>query len=135
MQVLGWDPDAKEGLFTNNFDSMMMVSLAQNLYDEGADIVMPVAGPVGLGSALADELGSDKLKISGVDGDWTQTDPARSGVSYISIKENDAIVLSVIESLDLILFWRNNSWNIRKWGCRNCNYHDLASEVSELASK
>ena len=47
--MLGWDPDAKEGLFTNNFDSTDDgKAFAQNLYDEGADIVMPVAGPVGL---------------------------------------------------------------------------------------
>ena len=85
VTVLGWDPDAKEGLFTNNFDPTDDGKAAQNLYDEGADIVMPVAGPVGLGSALADELGSDKLKLGER---LTQTDPARRGVSYISIKEN-----------------------------------------------
>ena len=69
VTVLGWDPEAKDGLFTNNFESLDDGrTFAQNLYDEGADIVMPVAGPVGLGSAaLADELGTDKLKIIGVD--------------------------------------------------------------------
>jgi basic membrane protein A len=57
--VLGWDPESQEGLFTNNFESLDDGrAFAQNLYDEGADIVLPVAGPVGLGSAaLADELG------------------------------------------------------------------------------
>ena len=35
VQVLGWDPDAKEGLFTNNFDSTDDgKAFAQNLYDE-----------------------------------------------------------------------------------------------------
>ena len=71
VQVLGWDPSAKEGLFTGNFNSLDDGrAFAQNLYDEGADIVMPVAGPVGLGSAaLASELGTDNLKIIGVDAD------------------------------------------------------------------
>ena len=37
---------------------------------------MPVAGPVGLGSAaLAAELGADALKIIGVDVDQYLTDP------------------------------------------------------------
>ena len=50
MTVLGWDPKAREGLFTNNFDSLDDGrAFAQNLYDENADIVLPVAGPVGLG--------------------------------------------------------------------------------------
>ena len=77
VTVLGWNPETREGLFTNNFESLDDGrAFAQNLYDEGADIVLPVAGPVGLGSAaLADELGTDKLKIIGVDADLYLTDP------------------------------------------------------------
>ena len=140
VQVLGWDPDAKEGLFTNNFDSTDDgKAFAQNLYDEGADIVMPVAGPVGLGSAsLADELGSDKLKIIGVDGDWTQTDPARKSVYLTSVlKKMDVTVLSVIESV------KSGSYSggvtvgtLENGGGGIAPYHDLSSEVSsELASE
>jgi len=140
VQVLGWDPDAKEGLFTNNFDSTDDgKAFAQNLYDEGADIVMPVAGPVGLGSAsLADELGSDKLKIIGVDGDWTQTDPARKSVYLTSVlKKMDVTVLSVIESV------KSGSYSggvtvgtLENGGVGIAPYHELSSEVSsELASE
>ena len=102
VQVLGWDPDAKDGLFTNNFDSLDDGrAFAQNLYDEGADIVLPVAGPVGLGSAsLAAEVGSDKLKIIGVDADHTITDPSRKEVYLTSIlKHMDVTTLSVIEEV------------------------------------
>ena len=53
-------PTRQEGSFTNNFESLDDGrAFAQSLVDEGADIVMPVAGPVGLGSAaLASELGT-----------------------------------------------------------------------------
>ncbi|SDZ34488.1 nucleoside-binding protein [Jannaschia faecimaris] len=98
--VLGWDPVAREGLFTNNFDNLDDGrAYAQNLYDEGADIVLPVAGPVGLGSAtLADELGTDKLKIIGVDADLFFTDTERQHVYLTSItKRMDATVRAVIE--------------------------------------
>jgi basic membrane protein A and related proteins len=101
VKVLGWDPDAKEGLFTNNFESLDDGrAFAQNLYDEGADIVMPVAGPVGLGSAaLAAELGTDKLKIIGVDADQYLTDTEKQSVYLTSVlKRMDATVLAVIES-------------------------------------
>lgn len=100
VTVLGWDPESREGLFTNNFDSLDDGrAFAQNLYDEGADIVLPVAGPVGLGSAaLADELGTDKLKIIGVDADLYLTDPEKRHVYLTSItKRMDATVLQVIE--------------------------------------
>jgi len=101
VTVLGWNPDSREGLFTNNFDSLDDGrAYAQNLYDEGADIVLPVAGPVGLGSAaLADELGIEKLKIIGVDADLYMTDPSKKHVYLTSItKRMDSTVLEVIEA-------------------------------------
>lgn len=101
VQVLGWNPASREGLFTNNFDSLDDGrAFAQNLYDEGADIVLPVAGPVGLGSAaLADELGTDALKIIGVDADLYRTDPEKGHVYLTSIlKRMDSTVYQVIEA-------------------------------------
>lgn len=99
VQVLGWNPESKEGLFTGNFDSLDDGrAFAQNLYDEGADIVLPVAGPVGLGSAaLADEVGTDALKIIGVDADQALTDSEKSDVYLTSVlKRMDATVQQVI---------------------------------------
>ena len=100
VMVLGWDPVGREGLFTNNFESLDDGrSFAQNLYDEGADIVLPVAGPVGLGSAaLADELGTDALKIIGVDADQYLTDPDKKHVYLTSVlKRMDSTVQAVID--------------------------------------
>ena len=100
VSVLGWNAETREGLFTNNFESLDDGrAFAQNLYDEGADIVLPVAGPVGLGSAaLADELGVDKLKIIGVDADLYFTDPEKRHVYLTSILKNmDSTVFQVIQ--------------------------------------
>ena len=100
VTVLGWNPETREGLFTNNFDSLDDGrAFAQNLYDEGADIILPVAGPVGLGSAaLADEVGVDALKIVGVDADLYLTDPEKGHVYLTSIMKNmDSTVFQVIE--------------------------------------
>jgi len=100
VSVLGWNPETREGLFTNNFESLDDGrAYAQNLYDEGADIVMPVAGPVGLGSAaLADKLGPDALKIIGVDADQYLTDPNNGRVYLTSVtKRMDSTVIEVID--------------------------------------
>ena len=100
VQVLGWDPATKEGLFTNNFDSLSDGrEFAKNLNDEGADIIMPVAGPVGQGSsALAMELGADKLKIVGVDVDWYDTVPEHKGVFLTSVmKRMDTTTVDAIK--------------------------------------
>lgn len=70
VQVLGWDPETQEGLFTGNFESLEDGrAFGQNLIDEGADIIMPVAGPVGLGTAAVAQE-SEGIKIVGVDTDW-----------------------------------------------------------------
>ena len=101
VTVLGWDAATQEGLFTNNFSNLDDGrAFAKNLFDEGADIVMPVAGPVGLGSAaLAAELGTDSLKIIGVDVDQYVTDPEHQGVYLTSVeKRMDSTVLAAIKA-------------------------------------
>ena len=102
VEVLGWDPAAQSGLFTENFESLDDGrTFAQILVDEGADIVMPVAGPVGLGSAaLATELGTDKLLIIGVDSDQFESDTANAGVYLTSVlKQMDVTTLNAIKAV------------------------------------
>ena len=70
VQVLGVD------FFVGNFESTDDGRRAgESLMDEGADIIMPVAGPVGLGTAaVVQERGG---KLIGVDTDWTVSAPVR----------------------------------------------------------
>jgi basic membrane protein A len=85
VEVLGWDPAAQTGLFTGNFESLDDGrNLGESLMDEGADIIMPVAGPVGLGTAAAvQERGG--VYIIGVDSDWTQTSPEFTDITLTSV--------------------------------------------------
>jgi basic membrane protein A and related proteins len=102
VEVLGWNPADQKGLFTENFESLDDGrTFAQNLVDEGADIVMPVAGPVGLGSAaLASELGTDKLMIIGVDSDQFESDSANAGVYLTSVLKNmDVTTFNAIKAV------------------------------------
>jgi basic membrane protein A len=103
VEVLGWNPaKPKQGLFTGNFDKTDDgKTFAQNLVDEGADIVMPVAGPVGLGSAaLAKQLGPEKLKIIGVDSDQFESDTANQSVYLTSVLKNmDVTTFNAIKSV------------------------------------
>ncbi len=71
VKVLGWD--GSTGSFTDDFDDQTKgQNLAQGFIDQGADIIMPVAGPVGLGAAAAAKAAGNTW-IIGVDSDWTQT--------------------------------------------------------------
>ncbi len=133
VKVLGWDPVKKEGLFTNNFDSLDDgKTFAKNLNDEGADIVMPVAGPVGQGSAaLATELGPDKLKIVGVDVDQYLTDPDHKGVFLTSVlKRMDSTTVAAIKAgVDGSFKGGVIVGTLASGGVGLAPYHDLDSAV------
>lgn len=135
VTVLGWDPATREGLFTNNFDSLDDGrAFAKNLYDEGADIVMPVAGPVGLGSAaLADELGTDALKIIGVDADQYVKDPERQHVYLTSVlKRMDSTVVEAIKQAQSGSFAGGIMFGtLANGGVGLAPFHDFESTVSD----
>nr|WP_241744094.1 BMP family ABC transporter substrate-binding protein [Cellulosimicrobium arenosum] len=62
IKTLGWDKDAQTGTFTGDFDNQANgQNVTQGFIDQGADIIMPVAGPVGLGAAAAAEAGDAKI--------------------------------------------------------------------------
>jgi basic membrane protein A len=88
VEVLGWSTEAGDGSFTGNFDSTDDGrSFAESFVQEGADIIMPVAGPVGLGSAAyCAESGS--CQIIGVDVDWTVSASEYTDVILTSVLKN-----------------------------------------------
>jgi basic membrane protein A len=98
VKVLGYDPVAKTGLFTNDFsDQQKGNDMAVSLMDEGADIILPVAGPVGLGAAAAVEA-RVKAYIIGVDSDWYLTAPDYKKLELTSVmKLMDVTTVNVIQ--------------------------------------
>jgi len=138
VEVLGWDPAAQTGLFTGNFDSLDDGrAMGESLMDEGADIIMPVAGPVGLGTAAAvQERGG--VYIIGVDSDWTQTSPEFTNIMLTSVlKKMDVTTFKAIEAaLGGSFAGGVVVGTLENTGVDLAPYHDLASMVSsELQSE
>jgi basic membrane protein A len=98
VEVLGWDTDEGTGLFVGNFESTEDGrSAGEDFLNEGADVIMPVAGPVGLGTAQAVQASGDAWLI-GVDADWTLTAPEYEDVILTSVmKRIDNAVFDTIE--------------------------------------
>jgi basic membrane protein A len=138
VQVLGWDPDTREGVFVGNFDSVEDGrTTGQSLADEGADIILPVAGPVGQGTAaLAQERGD--LLVVGVDSDWYLSNSQYSDVILTSVlKKIDA---SVFQTITLFLegaFEGGTALNtLENEGVGLAPFHDFESEVpAELVAE
>lgn len=97
VNVLGWD--GSEGSFVGNFsDAPAGQNITQGFLNQGADIVMPVAGPVGLGAASAIE-GVDGAWMIGVDSDWSQSAPQYADIMFTSVmKQISNAVFDTIEA-------------------------------------
>jgi len=131
VEVLGWSSEAGDGLFTGNFDSLDDGrSFAENLFDEGADIVMPVAGPVGLGTAkAAQERG---MLMIGVDSDWYNSAPETKEVYLTSVlKRVDLVGYRATEAVVNGTFKGGvYDFTLENGGVQLADYHDNAGLVS-----
>jgi basic membrane protein A and related proteins len=83
VQVLGWNETTQKGSFTGDFTNQTKGQTLTNTFiSEGADIIFPVAGNVGLGAAKAVQqadqaAGSDKVNMF-----WVDTDGCVSAATY-----------------------------------------------------
>ena len=83
VQVLGWNEQTQKGEFTGDFTNQTKgQTVTQTFISEGADIIFPVAGNVGLGAAKAvqdadNAAGSQKVHMM-----WVDTDGCVSAATY-----------------------------------------------------
>jgi basic membrane protein A len=134
VEVLGYDlADPTKGLFTNSFDDQTKgKEFGITLMDEGADIIMPVAGPVGLGTAAAAKERGNAL-IIGVDSDWFLTAPDYADIELTSVLKNmNATTMEVIKSVVDGAFkgGTNIVGTLANNGVGLAPYHNLDSKVS-----
>ncbi|MFT5224034.1 MAG: basic membrane protein A [Glaciecola sp.] len=93
VKLLGWSSEAQDGLFTGDFeDQDKGRATAESLLDEGADIIMPVAGPVGLGAAAAVKAAGDATIV------WVDSD------GCVSTDFCDIMSTSVMKNMDVAVF-------------------------------
>lgn len=141
VKLLGWDPATQTGTFTGDFTDLDKGRVtAEGLMQEGADIIFPVAGPVGQGAMAAVEAnpaGLDTPLFIGVDVD-----------QYISVPGFESIMLSsVLKRIDNAVFEAINTamglsegelWpetlyvgTLANEGVGMAPFHDLDSAVSQ----
>ena len=133
VQLLGWSSATSEGTFTNNFESTDDGRrLAESFMQEGADIILPVAGPVGLGSAaVCKETGN--CKVIGVDADWYETAPEYKEIVLSSVlKKIDVAVYNTIkDTIDGNFTSGAVVYALKDGGVDIAPFHDFDSAVSD----
>jgi len=95
VQVLGWDKAAHHGSFVDSFeDAAKGETITKTFIDQGADVILPVAGATGLGTLTA-ARDAENVAVIWVDADGFVTNPDFGDLILTSvIKEIGAAVLA-----------------------------------------
>jgi len=98
VKVIGWDEEKQDGQFIGGNNPFGDVSGGKNtaatLIAQGADIILPVAGPAGIGALQAAQESGGKVNAI-----WVDTDGCVSAPDYKS-----SIVTSVEKEMDVAVF-------------------------------
>ena len=137
VQLLGWDKDAQDGTFVGNFsDTSTARTTTQNFINEGADIVMPVAGQAALGTLDAVEAantGGNEVRFVWVDADGYETLEKGKEYQLTSVlKELSTSVQDVVENAAAGEF--DNApyvGTLENGGVGIAPYHDQQAAVGE----
>ena len=137
VKVLGWNEQTQSGEFTNSFTNLTMgQTITQQFITEGADIIFPVAGGVGLGAAKAvqdadNSAGSQKINMM-----WVDTDGCVSAAQYCkyfitSVEKGiqPAVKAAVLSAADGKFKGGAYIGTLANGGVGLAPFHDFASKI------
>ncbi|WP_010205714.1 BMP family lipoprotein [Salinibacterium sp. PAMC 21357] len=132
VTVRGWDQAAQDGTFIGSFapgtDSR---AAAQNLIDQGADVLLPVGGPIFQSAVEAIRDSGKDVAMIGVDADLTETETAAADLfltsilKQISVAVEDVVNEAASGSLDTTPY----VGTLENGGVGIAPFHDFESKV------
>jgi basic membrane protein A len=145
VQVLGWNEQTQKGTFSGDFTNETKgQTITATFISEGADIIFPVAGNVGLGAAKAvQQADAQGGKVNML---WVDTDGCISAAQYcqyfissVTKGIQSAVKAAVLSSASGSFKGGNYIGNLANGGVGLSPFHDFASKVpaslqSELAT-
>lgn len=136
VQVLGWDAAKQDGQFIPGDRSFEDVNggkqTATNLVSQGADVILPVAGPAGEGGLQVAQASGGRVNAI-----WVDTDGCVSAQNYCK-----SILTSVEKGMDVAVFeaikaGKEGSFkadpyvgNLANKGTKLAPYHEFDSKIS-----
>ncbi len=135
VKVLGWNEQTQKGTFVGNFTNLGAgQQIANTFINEGADIIFPVAGGVGLGSAKAVQTADNAGKH--VNLMWVDTDGCISAAQYckylitsVTKGITTAVKTAVLAAAGGTFKGGNFLGTLSNGGVILSPYHDFASQV------
>ncbi|MGH3149597.1 MAG: BMP family lipoprotein [Streptosporangiaceae bacterium] len=137
VQVLGWNEQTQKGSFTGDFTNQTKgQQLTQTFISEGADIIFPVAGNVGLGAAKAVQVadqaaGSQKVNMFWVDTDGCVSAPQYCKYFITSVEKGivSAVKTAVMNAANGTATGGTYVGTLANGGAVLAPYHDFSSQV------
>jgi basic membrane protein A len=133
VKVLGWDKASQNGSFTNDFtDQNKGRQLSDAFVAQGADVIMPVAGGAGLGTAAAAQQAGGKYSVIWVDQDGCVSAAQYCSVFLSTVVKNvaDATQAAVAEtSAGTLQGGTGSIGTLANNGVQLAPYHDFDSKV------
>lgn len=133
VELLGWDKADQNGSFTGDFQNQANgQNLTNTFIQQGADIVMPVAGPVGLGAAAAAQEAGD-VKVIWVDSDGFESASQYGSLFLTSVMKeiNNAVLSATQEAVDGSFSGDPYVGTLENEGVGLAPFHDFDSEVPD----
>ena len=132
VKVLGWDFDTQEGSFTGNFTDINAAKvLSEGLIQQGADVILPVGGPIYQGTAEAIRDSSAPVALLGVDTDMYTSAPEYADLFLTSIARDMPLsIATVIEDTEAGDFSKETYiGTLANGGVAISPFHDYESKV------
>ena len=137
VKVLGWNEKTQNGSFTGNFTDLTAGQRLSNTFiSEGADIIFPVAGNVGLGAAKAVQNADTAAGTQKVNMMWVDVDGCISAAQYCkyfitSVNKGitNAVKNAVNTASNGTFKGGNYLGTLSNGGVGLAPYHDFASKV------
>lgn len=132
VRALGWNKETQDGSFTGDFEDINKGKvLTEGFIDQGADVILPVAGQVGEGAAAA-AVERDGVSIIWVDSDGYETLPAEFRPVLLTsvLKNTQQAMVEIVGDVQEDRF-TNESYvgTLENGGVELAPYHDLESLV------
>lgn len=134
VEVLGWDLAAQDGLFTGDFtDQAKGRQVTEELIGEGADIILPVAGPVGLGTVAAVEDSPEDDAVIWVDVDGCVSVAESCPLFMTSVQKNisNAIFDIIGQVVDGTFEGGSYQGTLENGGVGIAPYHEFEGDIPE----
>jgi basic membrane protein A len=133
VQVLGWDKATQNGSFAGSFtDQNGGKRLSDQFVAQKADVIMPVAGGTGLGTAAGAQQSNGAYSVIWVDQDGCVSAQQYCAVFLSTVVKNisDAVRDAVVAAADGSLQYGGGSTGtLSNNGVQLAPFHDMASKV------